>query len=62
MHQEVILYHIVIIHAVFPELPTADDRDRVPDPLENPPDSAEVGRDIRAATMSRQEEFLSGMC
>ncbi len=43
------------MHAVLPELPTADDRGRVPDPLEYPPDSAEVGRDIRAAATSRQE-------
>ncbi len=45
---------IIITITVLPELPTADDKGRVPDPLEHLPDSAEVGKDIRAAAMSRR--------
>ncbi len=41
--------------AGLPELPTVDDRGTIPDPLENPPNSDDVGRDIRAATKSRGE-------
>ncbi len=47
-------------YTVLPELPTADDRGRVPDPLENPPDSAEVGRDIYRAAATGRKVLPSG--
>ena len=37
------------------ELPTTDDGKTLPDPLEHPPDDAEVGADLRAAATSRQK-------
>ena len=37
----------------FEDLPTADDR-VMPNPLENPPDKAEVGEDIRTTRFDRQ--------
>ncbi len=38
-----------------PELPSVDDGEALPNPLEHPPDDAEVGADLRAAATSRQE-------
>ncbi len=38
-----------------PDLPTADGTGTIPDPLENPPNSDDVGRDIRATALSRRE-------
>ena len=32
-----------------------DDIETLPDPLEHPPDDAEVGADLRTAAISRQE-------
>ncbi len=37
------------------ELPSVDGRGTLLDPLEHPPDDAEVGADLRAAATSRQE-------
>ena len=37
------------------ELPSVDDKETLPNPLEHPPDDAEVGADLRAAATSRQE-------
>ncbi len=38
-----------------------DDGDTLPDPLEYPPDDAEVGADLRAAATNRKEA-PTGMC
>ncbi len=37
------------------ELPSVDDRETLPDPLEHPPDVAKVGADLRAAATSQQK-------
>ncbi len=37
------------------ELPSVDGRGTLLDPLEHPPDDAEVGADLRAAATSRQK-------
>ncbi len=37
------------------QLPSVDDGETLPDPLEHPPDNTEVGADLRAAATSRQE-------
>ncbi len=38
-----------------PELPSVNDGEILPNPLEHPPDDTEVGADLRAAATSRQE-------
>ncbi len=37
------------------QLPSVDNGETLPDPLEHPPDDTEVGADLRAAATSRQE-------
>ncbi len=48
-----LISHIFLVGIL--ELPSVDGRGTLLDPLEHPPDEAEVGADLRAAATSRQE-------
>ncbi len=56
IHACMLISHIFLYIIIgIPELLSVDGRGTLPDPLEHPPDDAEVGADLRTAATSRQE-------